>query len=593
MNDNEPTGVHARMMAEQAVARMDSRLRWRMDHDAREGLVEAIIKTGSPDQFLFRPEPFRVAPSRWSLSGFIARVVLKSQRWRASDKNDATDARSEALDKIYYKVRRSGAVGLIVTLFVALLIGVSDIGRPLEIALQIGRDAVQRTAASGDIVVIAKDDRSAKLFGGLPWKRRYDAQLLDRLRQMGATRIVFNQVMADPSNPVDDKLLADAFERAGGAGGDVWLSAMLAKNAGTGKLEPVLPIPLFRDKTKQNHMWVNYGLFGNIETHFGSIMIDNRLHHGQAAVIAGKETEKSSFRSNYAIDYKSIPTISAVDIMSGKIGGSELSGKTVVISEVSDTSSNIIPILGQGRVSGVYSTVIAAETIKAGIARELGYIVPLLVSILIGIACIISEQRKRRAAILIGGAIALLLLLSIGDRVRLHFEMVPALLALLVIGIRESTRSKIITAMTTDELTGLPNLSHLKYVKGYQKSAVVGVKIKRYEQFIGKRSREDQQILLRAIVARINVIAQGCLVHQSDKGLFIFLVPPGSPINLDVMPGQLYALFTQDFIVPNGSQRVDISVGVNDDMDIPFDVRLAVAKDRTLLTEFVTLQAVN
>jgi CHASE2 domain-containing sensor protein len=55
----------------------------------------------------------------------------------------------------------------------------------------------------------------------MPWKRRYDAQLVDRLREMGAKRIVFDRIMADASNPVDDGLLAAAFDRADG---NVWLA---------------------------------------------------------------------------------------------------------------------------------------------------------------------------------------------------------------------------------------------------------------------------------------------------------------------------------------------------------------------------------
>jgi hypothetical protein len=64
MNDDNMGVIRGRMMAEQAVARMNAQLRRRIGDDAREGLVEAILKTGEPDKFLFRPEPFRSTPPR-------------------------------------------------------------------------------------------------------------------------------------------------------------------------------------------------------------------------------------------------------------------------------------------------------------------------------------------------------------------------------------------------------------------------------------------------------------------------------------------------------------------------------------------------
>jgi diguanylate cyclase len=586
MNDNETGDTRARMMAEQAVTRMDGQLRWRLDDDAREGLVEAIIKTGSPDKFLFRPEPFRQAPPRWSLSGILARAVVKVQQWRSGEAGD----KMAALAATHFKVRRSGAAGLVVTLMIVLLVGMTDAAKPLEIGLLMGRDAVRRHAASGDIVVIAKDDRSAKLFGGMPWPRRYDAQLVDRLREMGAKRIVFDRVMADASNPIDDAKLAAAFDRAQGK---AWLAVTQEMNSATGKFDAVLPTPILRSKTRQSHIWVHYGMFGNIEKDVGTSPIGNKSYPSLSAVIAGRDGRLNAFRPDYAIDYKSIPTIAAADIVLGKANKSEVHGKTVVIGVVSDTSSFIFPILGQGRAPGIYSAVIAAETIKAGIARELGYILPLLICAIIAIACMLNNQRQHRAVILVAGTATVLLTMLIGDHIGLHFEMVPALLALTIMGIRETTRSKVITAMTTNALTGLPNLSHLRFVKGFQNCTVVGVKIERYAQFIGSRALEEQKTLLRAIVARINVIAPDCVIHQGEEGLFVFLVPPDSKIEVDPMPGQLDALFTQDFVVPHGFQRIGISVGINDNMDCTFEERRAVAIDRAKLSEFVTLQAVQ
>ena len=586
MNDNDTGDVRARMMAEQAVARMNGQLRRRIDEDACEGLVEAIIKTGEPDKFLFRREPFSAAPPRWSLSGLIARVVLKVQQWRGGQSGDKTST----LANTYFIVRRRGVVGLVVTLLIALLVGVADFGMPAEVGLQMARNKAWQMPASGDIVIIAKDDRSERSFGSFPWPRRYDASLVDKLRLMGAKTISFEQTFANTSDYFNDSMLAAAFERAKGK---VWLSTSYETLEDHRWPKEILPAFMFREKTQLASLYFRYDMFGYIrEINYAKILGITR-YPSQADILSNDTPYHISVKPNYAIDYKSIPTISAVDIINGNIDYSNIRGKTVFIAVTSTTGAINYPIMGRARVPAAYSLVIAAETVKAGIPRELGYILPLLVCATIGIACILNNQRKRRAAILIGGTVTLLLLMFVGDRLRFHVEMVPALLALAILGIREFTRSKIITAMTTNELTGLPNLSHLSFVKGYQNCIVVAIKIERYRHFIGQRPRDEQKILLRAIVARINVIAPGCVVHQGDDGLFVFLVPPDSGIDVDPMPGQLHALFTQDFLGGHGFQRIGISVGVNDDLDCTFDARRAVAIDRAEFSEFVTLQAVQ
>ena len=185
----------------------------------REGLTNALIKNDATGDLLYRNKPYQ-PKTPWSISGILARITLAVQnRFKpkpmfVSDEEEADPA--ARLTQTHYEVKGSGAVGLVIALLIVLFVGMSGILRPVETGLQIGRDAARRHAASGDIVVIAKDDRSAKIFGSLPWPRRYDAQLVDKLRAMGAKRIVFNQIMADSFNRADDEALAAAFDRAGG-----------------------------------------------------------------------------------------------------------------------------------------------------------------------------------------------------------------------------------------------------------------------------------------------------------------------------------------------------------------------------------------
>jgi diguanylate cyclase len=597
--------ANARMMAEQAVIQMSSKIDWQMRDESKEGLVEAILKSGNAQGLMFYNKPFRPALPRWSLTGMMTRAALAFNRkfggkFKPTAKPNDDDfpelqidrdkAAADRLIATHYTVRRSGAVGLVIALLIALVVGIIDFGRPLEIGLQMGRDAVRRTAASGDIIVIAKDERGAKLLGGTnEWKRRYDAQLVDKLRAMGVKRIVFNQVMSEPTNPIDDGLLAAAFDRAGGK---VSLNAQLEKSVITNRLNPVLPIPLFQTKTQQAHFWVRYGMFGNIQEFNSKEMIGGKLYQSQAETIAGIDYKLVTIKPNFAIDYTTIPTISAADLLVGYIDRAELSGKTVIISTVNTRMSESYSILGQGRAPSVYSLAILAETLKSGIGSEFSYILPLLIAALIGIACVLRSARRERNAILIAGAVGLVMLVLVADRLKLHFEIVPALLALSIFGVRDVLRGNVIAAMTTNAVSGLPNLAHLPFVKGAEKSVVVAVKVERFASLVSDMSVADHKGLVESIAARINIIAPDCLVHDGDDGLYVVLITPDSVVEVDLVVEQLHALFTEKVVSLDSILKIYVSIGMNDDANLRFGERVAVATDRALHSAFVTLRQV-
>ena len=597
--------ANARMMAEQAVIQMSSKIDWQMKEESKEGLVEAILISGNAQGLMFYNKPFRPALPRWSLTGMMTRATLAFNRrfgdtFKPTAKPNDDDfpelqidrdkAAADRLIATHYTVRRSGAVGLVIALLIALVVGIIDFGRPLELGLQMGRDAVRQTAASGDIVVIAKNQHSAKLLGQTSeWRRRYDAQIVDKLRVMGAKTILFNEIMAEPSNPADDAALAAAFDRADGK---VWLSAQLAENSSYAKWDASLPVPLFRAKTRQAHYYIWHSIFGHVEYFPRNRKIGETRYPSEAEILAGVDSKEGSVMPDFAIDYKSIPTISAADFLLGVTNDLAISGKTVVIADFEYRWSKSIPILGQGRASGVYSQVLAAETLKAGAALQLGYLIPLLLCALIGIACVLRSARRERNAILIAGTVGFLLMVLVADRLKLHFEIVPALLALSIFGIRDVLRGNVIAAMTTNAVSGLPNLAHLPFVKGAEKSVVVAVKVERFASLVSDMALPDHRGLVESIAARINIIAPDCQVHDGDDGLFVILITSDSMVEVDLVVEQLHALFTEKVVSLDSVLKIYVSIGMNDDANLRFGERVAVATDRALHSAFVTLRQV-
>lgn len=76
------------------------------------------------------------------------------------------------------------------------------------------RDRLGRTpAARSDIVIVAVDEKSVNRIGRWPWDH---AVMADLLRRLGQARLVgLDMVFADPTDPRQDQILADAIDEAG------------------------------------------------------------------------------------------------------------------------------------------------------------------------------------------------------------------------------------------------------------------------------------------------------------------------------------------------------------------------------------------
>ena len=122
-------------MAEQAVARMNNAMRYKLDSEAKEGLVQALTKIATGTGLCFGVNPFRQVPPRWSFSGMLARLVLLVRRGKGQGKQ-ASD--NSALADTHIRLKRSGVTGLLVILLIALFIGATESDEPLKLGLQMG-----------------------------------------------------------------------------------------------------------------------------------------------------------------------------------------------------------------------------------------------------------------------------------------------------------------------------------------------------------------------------------------------------------------------------------------------------------------------
>lgn len=181
------------------------------------------------------------------------------------------------------------------------------------------------------------------------------------------------------------------------------------------------------------------------------------------------------------------------------------------------------------------------------------------------------------------GFAALITLILVGDRFGLHFDMVPALLALCLFAHQQSRHGRIAAALTAHPVSGLPSISHLSLIKDKDPRSVIAMRFERYPYVTQRMTHEDERSLALAIAARVNIIAPHAQVYQGDNGLFLFLTEPDGEVDVEIIAPQIEALFKVAIISIHAPHDLGVAIGINDDRAIGLSYRVSLAIDRAEL----------
>src|SRR4029079_4777015 len=108
-----------------------------------------------------------------------------------------------------------------------------------------------------------------------------------------------------------------------------------------------------------------------------------------------------AYMLDYSIDPKSVPFVSAGDLLTGKIGLGQFAGKKVIIGAAAEILGDQYFIPGTGKMPGAYVHTIGAETLKRGTPVELGWLLPYLAAL--AIAAFVALRRIERPRSVIFG----------------------------------------------------------------------------------------------------------------------------------------------------------------------------------------------
>jgi EAL domain-containing protein (putative c-di-GMP-specific phosphodiesterase class I) len=267
------------------------------------------------------------------------------------------------------------------------------------------------------------------------------------------------------------------------------------------------------------------------------------------------------FPVDYSIDHRSIPRLSAADVLGGKLEPGALRGKQVIIGATSQQLGDMIFFPGHGMLGGLYLHVLGAETLKAGTPAYLGWFLPWLAFSVIALAAMHLAPRRSAIGLLAGGiALALLLPLPL-ERALLFVDVVPALALLSILAARLgwlSLRQTAIDKARTHPLSGLPSLNMLREEAGGAARPLIVARITNYAEITASIPVDWQKQLVGQIAGRLALGSSGRKLYQGDEGIFAWFADDEMAISLEDHLGAMHNIFRSPVRV--GETTIDLNV---------------------------------
>ncbi len=425
---------------------------------------------------------------------------------------------------------------------IGLIFGLIQFGQPFEDVLRTGRNAAHARQASGDIVIVAIDNKSLETHADWPWPRARYARLIDELNALGAAEVAFDVGFATRADPADDRRLAEAIERARGK---VVLPIRMARDPISGKRVDVLPAPELRRHATLANIYVQY----NFQSKVWKLSYATRSHGvvypSLPAHLAGRT---GSPDEKYTIDYStrldSIPVISAVDLLAGGVERGRVAGKHIIVGTTATEISKTYFVPGSGQAPEVYLHALGAETLRRGKPVELGWLMP-LVGVLGLLAVYQFVANRWLARLALAGALGIVFALPfLAESQLVFFDSVPAMTALLIVVLNRwwtDFRQSFKARGLTNPVSGLPNLNALREVD-HPEMTLVAARVHNFAEITSALAQEAEKILVEQIVARLGIGFSGATVYQGDEGIFAWLVRRESMTDLGDQLEALHAL---------------------------------------------------
>ncbi len=461
---------------------------------------------------------------------------------------------------------RKGRHIMVWGLLLSMLVGVLELGTPVEEAMQAGRNKLRSHAASGEIIIVGIDALAEEEIGEWPWSYDKLAHMIENLNKAGAKRIFFdfptNARKSSSENAGFAKALKDS-------NAQVYLNARFDVTKAGGNVQNKIPPGIFRKHAKLVSNNFRSGPFKTVESLPYNVMVGDLPVDNIAAVIAGEtDSPFSVFPIDYSIDVNTIPYISASDLLAENNLRDQIFGKDVIIGLNNTNLSQEYWILGKSYSVSVFISALGAETLRTGKPIEFGWL-PILLIIYTAtwFANKIKQKIIRRSSKLTFLA-TLFILPGIAESQGVFITILPALFYLTVftVGsfwIRHSRSYKL--RGTINEISGLPNLTALREFDMPGEYALIAARIQNFVEVATTLPANSEGAFVKQISNRLAFGTSGETLFQGDEGIFFWRVPTEQRDILADQLSALQAIFRNP--VPVGDSRYDLDICFGIDVD--------------------------
>ncbi|GAC1584027.1 MAG: hypothetical protein NVS3B5_18670 [Sphingomicrobium sp.] len=441
---------------------------------------------------------------------------------------------------------------LLWTLLAGLVFGLLGLGEPIDLIVHTMRAVVNQRPASDNIVIVKIDDASLRMVGNWPWSRRVQATLVDKLSKMGARQIAYDVVFAYPTDTQSDADFADSLRRSG----RVTLALPGPNQAKTAQL-----MPEFKANAKVADIFLNFGWDGRVrEVRYGHITNGTNTPSLSTALAGWKVYPDGSYPLDYSVDPRTFSSVSAGDVISGKVDPRLIAGKIALVGTTTDSLGDQFILPRYGRLGGVYIHALGGETLMRGRPMALGWIPGFLLAAL---TCALALTRRRvvtQNLLLLSCALLLLIAPTPLEANLLFFEVGPGMLMMSVLAWHLNW-SRMRQQSTVNEVSGLPNLVALRADPAARDRPLVVARLHNYAEIVSALPTESERQFVDQVTARLCVGATSRKLFHGDEGLFAWFAEPDIPLGHHLEA--LHALFRSPVKVRGSQYDVMVSFGVD------------------------------
>jgi EAL domain-containing protein (putative c-di-GMP-specific phosphodiesterase class I)/CHASE2 domain-containing sensor protein len=450
------------------------------------------------------------------------------------------------------KAQKSPVKLLVWTAVLGLLFGLVGFGQIAEDWMRTLRNQLHPHKASGEIVLVTIDDASLRQIGRWPWPRRYHAQLVEKLTAAGAKHIYFDVIFDTHSNAVDDAILAKAV----GQSGRVTLAVRGEAGPEGAAKQTGLPIKILRPAAAFASIRVDY----NYQNAVWRLQRSGPFNRSEVpslsqALSGGPAHAEADYLVDYSLDYRTIPTINAGDVLTDRFPAASLKGKSVLVGTDTKVIGDQFFLPGVGKIGGAYIHLLGAETLKAGHPISLGWLPVFLLSLVMAIIGAFRTTGTKQNILFGMWLMAMLVAPAPFEAHLIDFDILPGLFVTCVVwGTLAWKRYR--SGGVTNAVSGLPNLTALQFFVGGRDRPIVAARILNYADIMASLPTESEKALVEQIVSRLRVGSPDKTVYQGDGGIFAWFEEGRLPYGHHI--DALHALFRNPVRI--GDLQIDLAV---------------------------------